>query len=929
MTRALVTSSRYSPGNLTPEALEKLFVGREDVLEDILRRVNASALGAEKHFVLLVGARGVGKTHFMALLNHRLQTDRKYANARKQLKVAYLNEEEWGVASFLDFLVRILRSLATRYKNKTLSTKIEGIYAAFQKSPSAALEAAQSALLDFVKDDTLLLLCENLGDLFQGLGDEGQQRWRAFIQEHAFWTIVATTPALFSDIQLQKGPFYGFFTIRNLAKLDFEPALTLLRQKAILEKQIDLANFLLTPTGRARVRAIHHLAQGNHRVYVIMSDFLNKESLDDLVTPFMRMVDDLTPYYQDRMRQLAPAQRKIIEFLSHEQRPVNVKTIAASCLMSQQTTAKQLGELSKSQFVMGTKAGRETFYELAEPLMRICVDVKDNRTEHLKLFVEFMRQWFSERELRTKLEMLTGLEIKERFFDRIHIEAAIHECAMDAKQPFLDSLSEEAKLCFDKKDYRGLAEVTSRLMEERGKSIDYWSNAFALYQIGDSSSALHSATKGLEAFPGDPRLSYRAAECLHHLRRYDDAISVLAKALARNPRDIELLCLRGRVLLRQRKYDEAIANEDELIQIDSAHHHSYYVKGAALLKLGRVEEALAMANHLVNKASEWTGTWELVARVARAQNKLEDAVNAWSKALLLDPEDVGSSYQKATALQRLGRLDEAITQYDHVLALNPDDDRAQIGRAEALMDLGKFAEAVEVCRKLMNEGPCEHIDLQVAQLLDRLGEWQDALRVTDDSLKRSGDRADLFRLRGTILLGRSQYASAIEAFRRAIELDPSDLQSAMLEAAALVGAEGFGVGLRALGRVLGQTVYRVAFVGAIEQMLFTEIKVRGPMAMAKQIHLLVDLLEKHGQVDALASALINLSKELAQTTDIASAEWASALPLLQTALANIPECQMPLEMLSVMHRYKKTGDKSVLLELPLEQRMLISSEEST
>ncbi|HRI72636.1 MAG TPA: hypothetical protein PK156_50715, partial [Polyangium sp.] len=149
------------------------------------------------------------------------------------------------------------------------------------------------------------------------------------------------------------------------------------------------------------------------------------------------------------------------------------------------------------------------------------------------------------------------------------------------------------------------------------------------------------------------------------------------------------------------------------------------------------------------------------------------------------------------------------------------------------------------------------------------------------------------------------------------------------EAAALVGSEGFGVGLRALGRVLDQTVNRDYLAAAIFAMIGIEINVRGPMAMAKQIHLLLDLLEKHQQVDALANALTSFVKELAQTEDIASAEWASALPILETALANIPECKMALEMLSVMHRYKKTGDKSVLLELPLEQRMLISGEEAT
>lgn len=399
MTRALVTSSKYSPGNMTPEALEALFVGREKTLNDVLKRIAASATGAGKHFLLLVGPRGVGKTHFIALLHHRLMTDPQYEAARNKLRIAYLNEEEWGVASFLDLLVRLLNALAASYGDKDLEAQIERIYETHEKNPAIALEVAQSILIDYVGKHTLLLLCENLFDLFEGLGEEGQKRWRSFIQEHPFWTILATTPALFAGVQLQTSPFYGFFTERHLEKLDFETAVRLLQKKAEIDKRRELAHVLGTPTGRARVRAIHHLAAGNHRVYVTMSEFLDRESLDDLVTPFLRMVDDLTPYYQDRMRQLAPQQRKLVEFLSRHETPAMVKEVARRCLISQQTAAKQLGELAKLGFVQAIKSGRATYYELTEPLMRICIEVKDNKTQHLKLFVRFLREWFSAREL--------------------------------------------------------------------------------------------------------------------------------------------------------------------------------------------------------------------------------------------------------------------------------------------------------------------------------------------------------------------------------------------------------------------------------------------------------------------------------------------------------------------------------------------------
>jgi len=59
----------------------------------------------------------------------------------------------------------------------------------------------------------------------------------------------------------------------------------------------ELASFIQTPRGQARIRAAHHLAGGNHRIWVIFSQFLSRKSLDALGEPLTRALDDLTPYY--------------------------------------------------------------------------------------------------------------------------------------------------------------------------------------------------------------------------------------------------------------------------------------------------------------------------------------------------------------------------------------------------------------------------------------------------------------------------------------------------------------------------------------------------------------------------------------------------------------------------------------------------------
>ena len=470
MRQGFLRSSRYSPGNMDRESLEALFVGRGDEMEDVLSRVTTSIRSPEKHYILLVGPRGSGKTHFLALAYHRLMDRVDAADARDSVAVALLNEEEWGVASFIHLVVRILRALADQAPE--LDAEIAGIYDRFSKDPADAETFAVARLRHHTRGKTLLLLCENLVDLFDGLGEEGQKRWRAAIQEDGNWAILASTPSLFSAVTLQKNSFYGFFTIRMLKKIDLDTGIELLAKKAVHEGKTDLAEFLRTSLGRARARAVPHLAAGNHRAYVVLFDFLDKESLDGLVRPFMEMVDDLTPYYQDRMRQLAPAQRKIVEFLCREGKPTTIKNITTPCLMSHQTAAKQIGELQTAGFVSRTRSGRNTFCELSEPLMRICIEVKDNKTRHLRLFVEFLRHWLTNRELERRHAAFQH-DDHSAALERVHVGEAVRCSLADRHEPFVDALHDEAERCWDAGDYSGLASIHETLVRDGGSADDY------------------------------------------------------------------------------------------------------------------------------------------------------------------------------------------------------------------------------------------------------------------------------------------------------------------------------------------------------------------------------------------------------------------------------------------------------------------------
>ncbi len=118
------------------------------------------------------------------------------------------------------------------------------------------------------------------------------------------------------------------------------------------------------------------------------------------------MIDEMTPYYQERIRWLPPQQRKIVEYLCGRDRPAPVKMIARRLFATQQTISSQLKDLRKKGYVQAAQRGRESLYEITEPLMRICVEVKENQANGpLRILVDFLRIWYDGEELNSRLEV--------------------------------------------------------------------------------------------------------------------------------------------------------------------------------------------------------------------------------------------------------------------------------------------------------------------------------------------------------------------------------------------------------------------------------------------------------------------------------------------------------------------------------------------
>lgn len=717
---------RFTPSVMEAEALEAVFVQREEIVRRILDLTRESTLTSSKHHTLLIGPRGIGKTHGVSLVYHRVKA---IEDLREKLLIAWMREEEWGITTLLDLIMRIFRALSAEYKDTGFDERVEALYSL----PTDHIETAAGKLLkEYVGDRTLLILIENLDDIFQGLGDEGQKRLRAYIQENPFFTIVATAQSLFNGVSLQTSPFYGFFHIQHLEGLSLEESTQLLASIARYRNDAALESFIRTPTGRARIRAVNHLAGGNHRVYVIFSQFLTHESLDELVEPFLRMLDDLTPYYQDRMRWLSPQQRKIVEFLLNHRSPATVKEISQRCFMTHQTASGQLKVLREMEYVQADQLGRESYYELREPLMRLCVEVKKSRGEPIGLFIDFLRLWYSKDELHQRLAFLKP----EAALERKYVLQALEDIDGESEDPRVAACLRDFDSYSQAGDFERALNVTEELHAIKPDGSGWALRFSCLLETERYEESLLAADRALELKPEEPYFLFMKAVALDLLNSDDEALALTERIIRLKPTYRYALGIRSHVLLKQGRWDEALTAYEQTINIEESDVQAWTGRGLVLEGLERIEEAMASFEKAIELNPD-------NPRALLAQTRILGKLGLWDKALVtsdravrLDERNPEAWEYRGVVLAQLARVEEALTAFDRALDLNADVGWTWEVRGFALAILNRDAEAVRSFDEAIKLDPKPSTFLARAYSFMALGRWDEGFAALDNALER-------------------------------------------------------------------------------------------------------------------------------------------------------------------------------------------------
>jgi tetratricopeptide (TPR) repeat protein len=653
---------KYNPGFSSDVDLIRSFVVRKPYLDLILENLRENNGSANQH-VLVVGARGTGKTMLVRRVAAEVKTN---PTLDAQWYPLVFAEESYQITSVGEFWLEALFHVAEQTQDASWQTVYEELRT--EADEKRLRQRALAQLMDFAdaQSKRILLVVENLNMLFaEQLGGHDDWELRHTLQNEPRLMLLGTATQRFEQIEEIRKAWFEFFTIYQLEALSLEDCRVL--WMGVTGK----------PVQDRRLKPIRILTGGNPRLLRILIDFAGDLSLKDLMENLSQLIDEHTDYFKSHLDALAAAERKVFIALLELWDPKGAREVATVSRMNVSQTSALLNRLvSRGAVAIVEAKGRKKLYQASERLYNIyyLMRRRSHPSSRVKAAVTFMVSFYQGSELVDATSRLVNeaclLDPNQRTEHFWAYQAILETTSQPELREKLLKTTPTAFLgASDAPEFiRKLLKSSLTKLYEEG--LELFAQAKELSEsenYEESIMLLDRLIDHLENCTELPLLEllakalFNKGAILGSLDRCEEAIAVYDKVILRFENHTELPLLKeigfafnnkGVSLGILEHYEKAIIVFDELIARFEARTElpllehlaaALYNKGHALSNLGRSEEEIAVYDELI----------------ARFDNCTElPLLEQLAKAL----------FNKGVTLNHLGRSEEAIAVYDELIA---------------------------------------------------------------------------------------------------------------------------------------------------------------------------------------------------------------------------------------------------------------------
>ena len=344
-------------------------------------------------------------------------------------------EESNRILSFADLLLGIIEILESLEENSNWSALYQQLHT--QEEDALIIDTILPRLKQYCQqsEKCLLIMLENLDTVLmqQMKNKKDMHRLRSFMMDHSHIILVATAPVYFPALNDIKHPLYDFFDIEIIDSLSQQQTLDLIKKNLHWDQQPELLEQFaqLQP----KILALHEMTSGNPRLIMMLYGMIHQGNMHDVKSYFHQLLDNITPFYQDRIKDLPPQERALLETLALMRSPYELRT-PVNIAKRLRKSAQQISTLLKRMTTAGYLSvgpnpndKRSRIYRIKEGFFDIWLAMNESRGQrkYLPYLVEFFSRWYADQqereakrlELTQKLEATSATPEKQEVFDQL------------------------------------------------------------------------------------------------------------------------------------------------------------------------------------------------------------------------------------------------------------------------------------------------------------------------------------------------------------------------------------------------------------------------------------------------------------------------------------------------------------------------------
>lgn len=702
----------HNPAMLPPEVLLGEFTARRTLLETLLRIVRDNTSSKPPQHVVLIGARGMGKTTTLWAVAHSIGRDPDLA---RQWQPVVFDEESRRVGDLADFWLEAIRQweLATQ----SAAGQAERLLAQDGVGLEDRARTAFLAAIDH-SGKRVVLFVDNLNEVFSSIHDpEALHRLRAFLMEDDRIMILGAATRHFDEITGLDEPFFDFFRLFELSPLTLEEMRESLL--ALAQRRGDTRVIETIEQRPGTIRSLHVLTGGNPRLMKTFYRLLAEGLRGDVRQDLERLVDEFTPYFKAILDALPMQQQRIVDAVALAWEPVEVATVAQATRLPSNQVSAQLRNLVRSGIaVEAAGSPKRKTYLLADRFSNIHYLMRHGRTARRRFdwFVLTLRALFPDPDQADAIARVAGRTActgKEGLRDTRDLMASALARAEndDSRRRILhatikETWDQETLAKFD--EWLDVAHAKQHLPAVAGE----------LDIVAFFSHLPQELRKKVGYKPDNARWWYSLTDVLREKEAWPLAETAYRKVIELAPKHAMSWYGLGNLFRdKMRRFTEAETAYRKAVELDPGNGWPWYGLGVLFQDhLGRFAEAEAAyrkANELNPQSSfPWLGLGILFSYNL---GRPAEAESAYRKAIELDPQYVFLWDRLGDLLaNQLDRLAESETAYRKAIELDPQYAYPYSGLAQVLSKIpGREEQArVAATRALVlepNYGPSRRV----------------------------------------------------------------------------------------------------------------------------------------------------------------------------------------------------------------------------